>query len=266
MRAKRSYFVLSVMVLPALYALQNPQISEPLHAATMNFLKPVLSAGQAAVRTSGNLRDSVVLFWKTFREKGTEKSRIAELESRLVRFEEVVKENERLRKLIEFASTLNQKTIAAQVIGWDTSPWRRSLLLDKGTKEGIKKDMAVVVAEGLVGRVIEAGDHSARVILLTDPDARVSAIASESRAQGVVAGDGTSRLWMIYLELDSGAAVEETVVSSGVGGTLPKGVRIGKILALKKDSDGLHLKAEIEPFVDFTKLEEVLCLGFLNRE
>ena len=121
--------------------------------------------------------------------------------------------------------------------------------------------MAVLVPEGLVGRVMEVGANSARVLLLTDPDSRVVALGDQSRAQGVAAGDGSSRLKMEYLELESGAAVEETVSTSGMSGIFSKGIRIGKITGLMRDASGLHLEARIEPFVRFSKLEEVLCLA-----
>lgn len=134
------------------------------------------------------------------------------------------------------------------------------MILDKGSKDGLKKEMAVVVAEGVVGRILEVGPVTARVILLLDPEARVGTITEQSRAQGIVAGDGSPKLHMEYLTLDSGVVVEETVITSGVGGIFPKGLRIGTIESISRDPDGLHLAAYIRPFVSFSKLEEVICL------
>lgn len=198
---------------------------------------------------------------KAFQGQEANEKRIAELDSEVSRLKELTKENDRLRKLLEFKDTLAGKKIAARVIGWDPSPYRKTLILDKGKQQGIVKDMAVLVADGLVGRVVEVGPSTSRVILLIDADSRVSSMAQESRAQGLVSGNGTSELTLDYLELESGVAVGETVSTSGLNGLYPKGLRIGKITSLAKDSTGLHLQAKMNSFVRFSKLEEVLCLG-----
>ena len=86
-------------------------------------------------------------------------------------------------------------------------------------------------------------------------------MANESRSQGVIAGEGSPKLKMSYLELDGGARVEEMVLTSGMTGLFPKGIKIGKITEIQRESDSLHLEAEVEPFVRLSKLEEVLCLA-----
>lgn len=261
MRSRRPYYFLAVLSLPILFLLQNPRITEPVHGLSLTLLKPALAAGQSAADFVSAAQHAVIHFWRTFQNQGRMEARVAELEAGLVRFQEMAKENQRLMKLVEFRETLSGKTVTARVIGRDLAPWRKTVILDKGKNQGIKKDMAVMVPEGLVGRVLEAGPGTSRVILLTDPEARVSALTDQSRAQGVVTGDGSAVLKMVYLELDSGAAVEETVLSLGAGRLYPKGLRIGKITGLGKDEDGLHLVAYVHPFVPFSKLEEVLCLG-----
>lgn len=266
MRAKRNYTYLIIFLLPLLFFLQNPKVSEPVRAASLTVISPLLNAGRVFQIGWGNLQKSLSHFVQAFQSQEKTQRRIAELESELVRFKETLKENDRLKKLLEFRQTITEKTIAARVLAWDSTPWRKTLILDKGASQGIKKDMAVVVAEGLVGRVLEVGPLTARVILLMDSDARVSALTDESRAQGVIAGDGSSELKMQYLELEGSASVGETVLTSGLGGMFPKGIRIGKIINIGRDETGLHLTARVEPFVHFTKLEEVLCLASSQRK
>jgi rod shape-determining protein MreC len=262
MRPKRSIYFLALFIvpLPVLVALQNTNLSEPVHGWSLSFLKPALVAGNGVVEGLGSGRSAIGNFWKTFHDQGASEARIAELENELRRLNETLKENERLKKLLQFRQTFAAKTVAARVIGWDPSPWRRTVILDKGKKQGIKKDMPVVVAEGLVGRILEVGPSVSRVILITDPNSRVTALADQSRAQGVIEGDGSSNLTMTYLELDSNVAVEEMVMTSGTSDIFPKGFRIGKIKSISKDSNGLHLEAQVESYVKFSKLEEVLCL------
>lgn len=261
MRAKRSYYFWALLFLPLLVVLQNPAIKEPLHGWSLTILKPALEAGHGTFRFFSNIRLSAERFVHTFKQQGELEAQVSKLESQLVHYRELEKENERLRKLLDFRSTLTGKTIPARIIGWDPSPWRKSFILDKGKSQGIRKDMAVVSFDGLVGRVLDVGPETSRVILLTDLDARVSSMTDQTRAAGIVAGGGGSKLKMMYLDLESGVQVQETVLTSGLGGLFPKGLRIGKITSVIRDASGLHLNAEIEPFVQFSKLEEVVCLN-----
>ena len=265
MRLNKSYYFLAFAFIPIFVSLHNPNVPESIHDAGLSILKPLMNLGDSASSASINLREAVVRFWKTFQDQSNYQNRIAELESRLVDYDELKKENNRLKNLLAFKDSLAGKSIAARIIGWDPSQIRKALLIDKGKKNGIKKDMAVLVNEGLVGRVIEVGDTAAKVLLLLDPESRVSGITSDSRAQGIVAGDGSGELRMKYMDLDGGAKVEELVISSGVGEVFPKGIRIGKIASLGKDVDGLHLSAVIESSVVFSKLEEVLCIDSFHE-
>ena len=187
-------------------------------------------------------------------------ARIQELETRLIRFNEMDRENQRLLKLLNFSSPPALRAFGARVIGEDVTPWRKIVLLDKGSRHKIKKDMVVIVPEGLAGRILEVEPYTAHAILLPDPDSRVSGLTSVSRAQGIVTGIGTDKLQMKYLALDGEVAIGEDVITSGVGSFFPKGLQIGKIEAIERDSDGLHLLALVKPSVPFSKLEEVLCL------
>ncbi len=266
MRFKRSTLFLGILFPVLFVVLQNPQISEPVHQTSLTALKPVLEATHTIARTFARMGESVVDFWTTYREEGRFKNQVAELQSQLIQLDETKKENARLKKLLDFRSEVSGRTIAARVIGSDLSPWRRTLVLDKGKAQGIKKDMIVIVPEGLVGRIFEAGHSTSRAILLIDPDSRVSVLTDQTRGQGVAAGNGTQDLKMTYLDLNLVVNVEETVLTSGSGGMFPKGLAVGKIESVAKDAGGLHLSAQIRPFVNFSKLEEVLCLAFSRAE
>ena len=261
MRAKRSYYFWAFLFLPLLVILQNPAVKEPLHGWSLTILKPALEVGHSAYRFFSDVRIAGERFIRTFKQQGELEARVATLASQLVHYHEFEKENERLRKLVDFKNTLAGKTVPARIIGWDPSPWRKSFILDNGENEGIHKDMPVVSFEGLVGRVLDVGPETSRVILLTDLDARVSSMTDQTRATGIIAGGGGSKLKMMYLDLESGVQVQETALTSGLGGLFPKGLRIGKVISVTRDPSGLHLNAEIEPFVQFSKLEEVVCLN-----
>lgn len=260
MRQSRSYFVFAAFTLPALFFLQNPQTVQSIHTATLTAVKPAVETGNHFARFLVDSKDSLIIFWKTFRQNQFSQDEITRLQAEILQLKEMGKENVRLKALLDFKNGLSSKAIAARVIGWDPSLIRKMILLDKGKNHGIKKDMPLVVSQGLVGRVLETGPSSSRAILLIDPEARVSAVTSESRAQGVVAGDGSRKLKLMYLDLESGVQIGENVVTSGVGQLFFKGMNIGKISSIQRSPDGLHLEASLEPYVPFTKLEEIVCL------
>ncbi|MSR76880.1 MAG: rod shape-determining protein MreC [Candidatus Omnitrophica bacterium] len=261
MRQQKRYFFFAAFSLPLFFFLQNPQTSESIHTASLALMKPFIESGNRLTQITHDTQGSLLLFLETFRQNQFAQDEIERLQSQILRHQELEKENQRLKKLLIFRDTLSAKPVAARVIGWDPSLLRKMILLDKGTKEHVKKDMAIIVSEGLVGRVLQSAPSASRGILLTDPEARVSVVTSESRSQGVAAGDGSQKLSMLYLDLDSGVQVGEDVLTSGVGELFPKGLRIGKISAISKSLDGLHLLAQVDPYVRFSKLEEVLCLG-----
>lgn len=266
MRFKRSTLFLGVLFPVLFLVLQNPQISEPVHQTSLTVLKPVLEATHTIARTFSRMGEAVLDFWKAYRAESRYKNQVTELESRLIQFDETRKENARLKKLLDFRMEVPGRTVAARVIGSDLSPWRRTIVLDKGKAQGIKKDMIVIVPEGLVGRVFETGHSTSRAILLTDPDSRISVVTDHTRAQGVAAGNGTTDLKLTYLDLNLAVNVGETVLTSGMGGMFPKGLAVGKVESVGKDTSGLHLSAQVRPFVNFSRLEEVLCLAFSRAE
>lgn len=260
MRRWRSYYFIAVPVIVLVAFFQYPRLNKSVHAVFSTVARPAFVLGSGVrdgifmVRyQSGNFLDAV-------RKQKEYLARIQELEGQLVRFREMERENQRLKKLLNFSLPLGARTIGVRVIGDDVTPWRKVVLLDKGSRNNLKKDMAVVVPEGLVGRVLEVEPYTAYAILLPDPDSRVSAMTAVSRAQGIIAGIGTDKLQMKYLALDAEVSIGEDVTTSGVGSIFPKGLQIGKIEAIERDSDGLHLLAIVKPSVPFSKLEEVLCL------
>jgi len=260
MRRWRSFYFLAVPIVLLVAFFQYPHLNESVHSIFSTLTRPAFVLGSSfrdglyTVRyESGNFLDAVA-------KQKEYLARIQELEGQLIRFREMERENQRLKKLLNFSLPLATRTIGVRVIGEDATPWKKVVLLDKGSRQGLKNDMAVVVPEGLVGRILEVEPYTAHAILLPDPDCRVSALTATSRAQGIIAGIGTDKLQMKYLALNAEIAIGEDVTTSGIGSIFQKGLQIGKIEGIERDSDGLHLLAIVQPSVSFSKLEEVLCI------
>jgi len=260
MRRFGTLFVLVCSFLIFLSSFKYPQVHESFQSFSQAFVRPILGFGATVRDGISKLRYDYGAFWNAVSQEREYQNRISNLEAQLVFFEETEQENQRLRKILEFGKTLSFKSIGSRIIGEDLTLWHKTILLDKGKKQGLQERMVLVAPGGLVGRITELGSHTSRALLLSDPDSRVPAMAVESRAQGVVTGDGSWNLKMRYLPLDSQVSVGEDVVTSGMGKIFPKGFVIGKITSVEKGPDGLHLNATVDPSVEFNRLEEVLCL------
>ena len=168
-----------------------------------------------------------------------------------------------LSALLEFKGRLNPETVAAQVIGLDSTNWYRGVVLNKGQQEGIRAEMGVLTLSGVVGRVVKATKYSSVVLLVNDPNNAVPGLIQRTRDQGIVVGTIGGRARMKYIPLLSTVQLGDVVATSGLTGAFPKGIPIGTISRIEKEDDDLFLSAEIVPEVDFTKLEEVLIITAL---
>jgi|CXWL01.1.fsa_nt_gi rod shape-determining protein MreC len=168
---------------------------------------------------------------------------------------------QRLASLLAFKQRLDVETIAAQVIGRDASGRYRAVLINKGESDGVRAEMGVITAEGVVGRVVKARGSSAVVLLVTDPNNAVTGLVQRTRDEGIVQGSLKGMARMKYLPLLSTMEEGDVVVTSGLTGEFPRGVTIGTIAAVQKAEGDVFQSAEIRPSVDFTKLEEVLIVS-----
>jgi rod shape-determining protein MreC len=164
-----------------------------------------------------------------------------------------------LERLLEMRELLPQKTTAADVIGAAAMPDFRTVTIDKGSRDGLKRDMAVISPSGVVGRVVVPSGRSAKVQLLVDRNAAAGALIERSRAQGVVVGSGDERLQMDYVSEIADVVAGDIVVTSGIDGIFPRGFVIGRVEAVEK-SGGAYKRITVMPAVDFQSLEEVLVV------
>jgi rod shape-determining protein MreC len=164
-----------------------------------------------------------------------------------------------LEELLALRDRSNLETVAAEIIAASASPDFRTLTIDKGTNLGLKSDMAVIAADGVVGRVVVPSRTAAKVQLLIDRNAAAGALIERSRAQGVVLGGGDERLRLEYVAEASDVVVGDLVVTSGIDGIYPKGFTIGHVESVEKNGPAYH-RITIKPSVSFSSLETVLVV------
>jgi rod shape-determining protein MreC len=165
-----------------------------------------------------------------------------------------------LQGLLDLKKATPLSTISASIIAGGASPDFRTLTIDKGTRQGIQGDMAVVAPAGVVGRVITPSLRAAKVQLLIDRNAAVAGLVERSRAQGVVVGTGENRLEMEYVPGTADIRVGDRVVTSGIDGIYPKGFLIGQIESVQRGA-GDYTKVVVKPAVELSALEAVLVVS-----
>src|SRR5207302_7414969 len=147
----------------------------------------------------------------------------------------------------------------AEIIGAAATPDFRTVTFDKGTRNGMRTDMAVIAAAGVVGRVVVPSARSAKVQLLIDRNAAAGVIIERTRAQGVVVGGGDDRLQMQYVSEASDVAVGDLVVTSGIDTIYPKGLAVGRVEVVEKNGPAFK-RIVVKPAVNFSQLEEVFVV------
>jgi rod shape-determining protein MreC len=164
-----------------------------------------------------------------------------------------------LERLLELRETANLQTTGAAIIAAGANPEFRTLTIDKGRRDGLKVDMAVIAPAGVVGRVVVPSARNAKLQLLIDRNAAAGAIIERSRAQGVVVGTGEAELHLEYVSEIADVVEGDTVVTSGIDGIFPKGFVIGTVSRVDKSGPAYRL-ITVVPAVDFSSLEEVLVV------
>lgn len=188
------------------------------------------------------------------------RERINLLNRKIEELKIVSSDNDRLKELLGFRKTIPFTTIPAQVIGRDPSNWSNSLIIDKGATGGVRQDKAVLSTKGLVGRVLEVGRYSSKILLITDPNSKVGVMIQRNRQGGMVTGLPDGRCRMIYITLDSDVMPGDKVITAGFGTIFPKDILVGEVLRVDKEPGRLYKSAVLKTAEDLSKLEEVLCI------
>ena len=183
------------------------------------------------------------------------------LQQRERQVNDVLHENEELRKLLGLGQRLDLKTVTARVSGVGPSNFENTVFIDRGSREGLRKDMPVISGSGLVGRVVETSAHAARVLLLIDPSSAVAARIASNGETGVIAGNGGDELRFDLFDAEAAVTVGDQVVTSGYsGGVYPAGIPIGTVVRLEPRGGALSRRVWLRPYVDFTSLDYLLVV------
>lgn len=196
------------------------------------------------------------------RENAALKEQLDIASPKLALYEELTAENERLSALLGFKTNnaYRLNLLPAKVIARQVSFWFSVLEVNRGSLSGVRLNLPVVAKEGLVGRVVEVGRYSSKVLLISDVNSEVSAVDQRSRAIGLVEGYSPDKFVMKYVPAGGDVKVGDKIVSSSVSGVFPPGIPVGEVTYASRKEHNLFYHIEIKPAVNFSALEEVFLV------
>jgi rod shape-determining protein MreC len=184
---------------------------------------------------------------------------VERLRTEFVQVREAAPENRRLRNLLRMREELTPNSISASLVTAHIGRRSQTVVIDRGSDDGVAVDMAVVAWGGAVGRVIMVDSGHAKVRLLSDRSSGVAGIVQRSRAQGIVQGRAGGALHMLYVPRYSDVVHGDRVVTSGLDGVFPRGYGIGHVSSITQAADGAQT-IHLEPAIDFSTIEEVMVV------
>lgn len=214
----------------------------------------------SSIKGIRSLFDHYIFLVNIKKENLALKKRIQELQTFTTEYLEVSSANERLRRHMKFKERFSFPMVAAEVIGEDVSRWKKTIVIDKGRKDGIEKGMAVLTSEGVVGQVIQASENVAKALLIIDHTSAIAVLIQRSRSRGILEGRSENLCELVYVSRTEDVQVGDVVISSGLGGIYPKGILVGKVSKVVKRKYGIFQKVMVIPSVDFSRIEEVFIV------
>lgn len=238
---------------------------DPIGPRLLELVSPLQRGAQAVIMGLRGIRQGWAERYVALKalqlENGHLRRQIMELEEERNRLLEAEATNRRLQKLLDLKTHLPTVSVSAAVIGRSASTWFQSLTIDKGSRDGIRKGMAVVSPAGVVGQIVSAAPGSAKVLLLTDYNSGVDVIIQRSRARGIVAGSLDGTPVMKHVKRSEDVEEGDRLITSGLDGIFPKGLLVGIVGEIEKKNYGLFQYVWVRLAVDPSQIEEVLVVS-----
>jgi len=225
----------------------------------LDSLSPAEKIVDRTLHGTGSIWDRYFALLHVYDDNQRLQQELDSLKMEVARQREDVLEAARLRKLLGIDESVVGKNVVVRVIGRDPTQSHQSVTIDKGRSHGIQPDSAVMTPDGIVGRVISAGNYSAVVQLILDSQSGVGILVMPNRRVGVIKGNGGNELDLDYIDDDSDLKVGDEMITSGEDRIYPKGLPVGVISSVGPQR-GLMKTVRIRPKVDFGRLEELLCI------
>lgn len=241
----------------------------PLHtlqSAVSGAVSPLRIVGgsiESATSTVGDTVDNITADQSTL-------SGLREYNEQLVQqysqMEEYKQEAQRLQKLLDLKDTYQIEGTGARVIGRSSEAWSQTVIINKGSDDGVSTGQTVMGTSGVVGQIASTSSHTATVRLLTDPQSGAAAMVQSSRAEGILRGSLVGLLYLEDLDADAEVNVGDVVVTSGLGGSYARGLIIGTVVKVDAQQGDTSRRAVVSPNDAISTLEDVLVVSSVGSD
>ncbi len=269
LRRNQIFFCSCFCLLLSLYILTataRGQIkNEPVGALLMWILRPLQIVGQGTANWIKGFRDNYDTLAGFRSENERLRNRLQTLEIERQRLLEAEATNQRLQQLLDFRGELPAGAITASIIAASATSWFQSCVLNKGSADGVRKDMAVVTPLGVIGKVVSVTGRTAKVLLVTDPNSGIDVMVQRTRSRGIVSGSLESGTVLKYIKRSEDVREGDRLVTSGLDNIFPKGMLVGTVIKVRKQSRGLFQIVEVLPAIQASLVEEVLIVSGENE-
>jgi len=262
---QKNYLALGAVVLVAIILLSLPsRATARLKLSVGSWFLPLFGLAGAAQQLPADLADSVLSRRELLHQVDILRRENQQLRSQAVQGVAIARENDQLRALFNWQRQSPWRLKLANVVMRDPANWWRTVQIDLGTRDGLRENLPVITDAGLVGRVSSVSLTRAQVILVGDPNCRVSALVENSaRDMGVLLAGGTldtSLVELTYLASSANLKPGQSVITSGLGGIFPKGIPIGQVVDSRSVEYGLYTDARVKLNANLGSLEQVWVL------
>lgn len=188
------------------------------------------------------------------------RKQIQSLKLENARYKEKIIEYEQLKEFLKLKENIKYPVSVARVIGRDPSGWFKSVIINKGEKDGIKVNMPVLSSSGVVGRIVAVTRNYSQVLLIIDQNGAVDCIDQRSRHRGILKGLYSKYGRLDYVHKTADIKKGDVLITSGLGGVFPKGIPVGEVVEVKERPEELFKEVKVKLFVDFSRLEQVMVI------
>ena len=224
----------------------------------------VLSIALPSRNISNNIKQAFISFSKRYfvlldlkEENEKIKRKLEKSKLEILKYKSITVENQSLREAFQFEQKNEDQKKLAEVIGGVADNYTNYFVINKGKKHGILKNQAVINSSGIIGKILAVQNTTSYVQLITSKKSHIPVILKRTRDRGVLQGEGKNLLSLKFVPLKSNIQAGDEIVSSGLAGIFPKEFPVGKVKNFKENKYYYSLEADIEPHVNFSRIEFV---------
>ena len=256
------YIALGLVVLLTLLVLNLPsQTAARLRLGIGSLFLPLFGLAASTQQLAGAAGDAALPRWELLKLNEALRRENQQLRLQASQAQETASENARLRQLVGWQRQKTWKLKLAKVVLREPANWWRTVQIDLGSRDGVRLNLPVMTMDGLIGRISSVSLTRSQVVLVGDPNCKVSArVENETRDIGVIGASGTLDTEFVelgYLSRNANLKPAQNVVTSGDGGIFPQGIPIGKIVDVQTVDYGLRTAARVRLSANLNALEEV---------